>query len=109
MTELLAFIDVQLAATNFSTALARTVEKAASFKTEDISVTISNPRACKLGRIQELLGKEDSKFDDDIKERPDVRGWSRVTWYRYGWAEFAVRDEVVVAVRGNTTGFLRKE
>lgn len=107
-SEIHTFLEAQLRATTFSTALARAVEKAASLGT-NISVKLSNPKTCNLGKIQEILGKEDSKYDADVNEIPDAIRPIPVTWYRYGWGEFAIRDDVVVAVRGKTDGFRRKE
>ena len=100
-------LEPQLRATTFSTALARTIEQATLLGI-NISVKLSTPKTCKIGRIQEILGEEDAKYDADVNEIPDTIR-KPVTWYRYGWGEFAVHDDVVVAVRGKTDGFRRKE
>ena len=107
-TKVHAILEPQLRAATFSTALARTIEQATPLGT-NISVKLSNPKTCNLGKIQEILGKEDSKYDADVNEIPDAIRPIPVTWYRYGWGEFAIRDDVVVAVRGKTDGFRRKE
>lgn len=57
----------------------------------------------KLAEIKALLGKEDSTSQGSLVIRdgkPDIE--EKVTWYRFGWLEFAVAEETVYAVRGDS-------
>ena len=91
-----------------------TLERASATNVEVhlMALTSEHP---KVETIQAVLGSEDSKREGNIGKQgaPEPLGEAaaeplgEVTWYLYGWSEFAVQQGKVVAVRVSGRAFRR--